>query len=119
MKRFEKIMRDFFELDDVEPQELIEDYMVEVSKNDLVVQDERDMAYYFFEYANTDYDDDIEEAVIVEDEDNTVLEMVKVKPKSKRDELLESLSYLKSKKDKSKQDRESIYTLEMVLKNMK
>jgi hypothetical protein len=119
MKRFEKMMRDFFEVDDVEPQELIEDYMIDLSKNDLVVQDERDMAYYFFEYANMYYEDDIEDAVIVEDEDEPVLEMVKVKPKSKRDELLESLSYLKSKKNKSKQDRESIYTLEMVLKNMK
>jgi hypothetical protein len=38
--------------------------------------------------------------------------------KSKRDELLESLNYLKSKKVKTKQDKESIYTLEMILKNM-
>jgi len=38
--------------------------------------------------------------------------------KSKKDELLESLNYLKSKKVKSKQDKESIYTLETVLKNM-
>ena len=40
------------------------------------------------------------------------------KPKSKKDELLASLSYLKSKPNKTKQDRESIYTLEMVLKSM-
>ena len=38
--------------------------------------------------------------------------------KSKRDELTESLNYLKSKKVKTKQDKDSIYTLEMVLKNM-
>ena len=38
---------------------------------------------------------------------------------SKKDELLENLSYLKSKLNKTKQDNESMYTLEMVLKNMK
>ena len=41
------------------------------------------------------------------------------KPKSKKDEIVESLNYLKSKKNPSKQEKESIYTLEMVLKNMK
>jgi hypothetical protein len=39
--------------------------------------------------------------------------------KSKKDELIESLEYLKNKKVKSKQDKESIYSIEMVLKNMK
>ena len=39
--------------------------------------------------------------------------------KSKKDELIESLEYLKNKKVKSKQDKESIYSLEMVLKNMR
>jgi hypothetical protein len=39
--------------------------------------------------------------------------------KSKKDEILDSLNYLKNKKVKSKQDKESIYSLEMVLKNMK
>ena len=38
--------------------------------------------------------------------------------KSKRDELLDSLNYLKNKKVKTKQDKESIYSLEMVLKNI-
>lgn len=42
----------------------------------------------------------------------------KSQPKSKRDEILESLKYLKSKENKTKQDKESIYTLEMILKNM-
>ena len=42
-----------------------------------------------------------------------------VKVKSKKDELLESLVYLKNKSNKTKQDSNSIYTLEMVLKNMK
>lgn len=44
-----------------------------------------------------------------------------VKPaqnKNKKDELMENLDYLKSKKNKTKQDKDSIYTLEMVLKNM-
>ena len=39
--------------------------------------------------------------------------------KSKRDEIMESLSYLRSKKVKTKKDKESIYSLEMVLNNMK
>jgi hypothetical protein len=39
--------------------------------------------------------------------------------KDSKQELLNSLSYLKNKKVKTKQDKESIYTLEMVLKNMK
>jgi hypothetical protein len=39
--------------------------------------------------------------------------------KDSKQELLDSLSYLKNKKLKTKQDKESIYTLEMVLKNMK
>jgi hypothetical protein len=38
--------------------------------------------------------------------------------KSKKDEILDSLNYLKNKKVKTKQDKESIYSLEMVLKNM-
>ena len=41
-----------------------------------------------------------------------------VSSKSKKDEVLESLNYLKSKKVKTKQDKESIYSLEMVLKNL-
>ena len=40
------------------------------------------------------------------------------KPKSKKEEVLQSLEYLKSKQVKTKQDKESIYTLEMVLKSM-
>lgn len=39
--------------------------------------------------------------------------------KSKNEELVSSLNYLKSKKFKTKQDKESIYTLEMILKNTK
>ena len=35
-----------------------------------------------------------------------------------KQQLIESLSYLKSKKVKTKQYKDSIYTLEMVLKNM-
>lgn len=40
------------------------------------------------------------------------------KPKSKKEEVLQSLEYLKSKQVKTKQDKDSIYTLEMVLKSM-
>ena len=42
-----------------------------------------------------------------------------LKPMDKKQEMVESLEYLKAKPTKSKQDKESIYTLEMVLKNMK
>jgi hypothetical protein len=46
------------------------------------------------------------------------VEPIKVlKPKSKRDELLEGLNYLKSKKIKTVKDKESIYTLELLLKS--
>ena len=41
------------------------------------------------------------------------------KTKSKKDEIIEALAYMKSKKGKTKKDKESIYILEMVLKNMK
>ena len=36
----------------------------------------------------------------------------------KKQEIVASLNYLKNKSIKSKQDKESIYSLEMVLKNM-
>lgn len=36
----------------------------------------------------------------------------------KKQEIIASLNYLKNKAIKSKQDKESIYSLEMVLKNM-
>lgn len=36
----------------------------------------------------------------------------------KKQEIIASLNYLKNKSIKSKQDKESIYSLEMVLKNM-
>jgi len=41
-----------------------------------------------------------------------------VKPINKKNELLSSLEYLKNKKVKTKQDNESIYTIEMILKTM-
>ena len=41
------------------------------------------------------------------------------KPKSKKDEVIESLHYLRNKPNPTKQDKESIYTLEMVLRNMR
>jgi hypothetical protein len=41
------------------------------------------------------------------------------KPKTKQDELLESLNYLKSKKKKTAKDRESIGILEAVIRNVK
>jgi len=38
---------------------------------------------------------------------------------NKRQEIINAIQYLKNKKVKTKQDHESIYSLEMVLKNMK
>jgi hypothetical protein len=40
------------------------------------------------------------------------------KPKSKKQEIIDSISYLKSKKNPTRKDKDSIYTLEMILKNM-
>jgi hypothetical protein len=41
-----------------------------------------------------------------------------LKPMDKKQEMIESLEYLKAKSVKSKQDKESISMLEAVLKNM-
>lgn len=41
-----------------------------------------------------------------------------LKPKNKKDEIIDSLNYLRSKQTKTKQDKDSIYTLEMILKSM-
>ena len=97
--------------------------------------------YEFFELGSDDYNREITDVVTSESEDDfSWLEeslnnanfdflfeedyedddvIVESKPKTKRDEVIESLSYLKSKEFKTKQDRESIYTLEMVLKSMR
>lgn len=57
----------------------------------------------------------------LETERNSIVhnEIKKEKISTKKQEILDSLNYLKSKKTKTKKDKESIYTLEMVLKNMK
>ena len=60
----------------------------------------------------------IEKPVINQVESNMSVVSVQ-NTKSKKDEILDSLNYLKNKKVKTKQDKESIYSLEMVLKNMK
>lgn len=39
--------------------------------------------------------------------------------KNNKSEIIQSLDYLKNKKEKTKQDKENIYTLEMVLKNLR
>lgn len=43
----------------------------------------------------------------------------KSSPNSKRQEIVDAINYIKSKPHKTKQDRDSLYSLEMVLKNMK
>lgn len=47
-----------------------------------------------------------------------VSESSKPKPQSKKQEIIDSISYLKSKKNLTSKDKDSIYTLEMILKNM-
>ena len=59
----------------------------------------------------------VEKPVTSQVENNMIVSSVS--SKSKKDEILESLNYLKSKKVKTKQDKDSIYSLEMVLKSMK
>jgi hypothetical protein len=99
-----------------------------------------DRMYEFFELGSDNYNREITDVVSSETEDDfswleeslnnadfeflfeemdDIDDVVITKPKTKRDEILESLSYLKSKEFKTKQDRESIYTLEVVLKSMK
>jgi hypothetical protein len=46
-------------------------------------------------------------------------ETINSKPVDKKQEIMDSLCYLKSKEKKTNQDKESIYTLEMILRNMK
>ena len=96
--------------------------------------------YEFFELGSDNYNREITDVVSSETEDDfswleeslnnadfeflfeemdDIDDVVITKPKTKRDEVLESLSYLKSKEFKTKQDRESIYTLEVVLKSMR
>ena len=58
----------------------------------------------------------VERPVTSQVENNMIVSSVS--SKSKKDEVIESLNYLKSKKVKTKQDKDSIYSLEMVLKNM-
>ena len=40
------------------------------------------------------------------------------KVKSKKQEIIDAINYIKSKTDKTKKDKESLYSLEMVLKNL-
>jgi len=46
-------------------------------------------------------------------------ETVNSKSVDKKQEIMDSLCYLKSKEKKTNQDKESIYMLEMILRNMK
>jgi hypothetical protein len=49
----------------------------------------------------------------------TTKRLVEIKtPSTKKEELMESLKYLKEKQSKTKQDKDSIGVLEAVLKNM-
>lgn len=124
MKKINDRVYEFFNLD-------YDDYIREDDNTTptTIKEDEIDYTmyeYYFSEddcllleeYRNTPTNTSSKnESAVMSIKDNDV--SVIIKPKSKKDELLESLDYLKSKKFKTKQDRESIYTLEMILKNIK
>jgi len=43
---------------------------------------------------------------------------VVIKPKTKRDEVIDAIKYLKGKPNKTKQDRDKIQMLEVILKNV-
>lgn len=120
MKKISDRVYEFFELGpEDENKEVTE--VVSTSSEDEI--DYSKYEYYFSEdfcCLKEDYCKyPIEDDSITEEESCNELVLVSSKPKSKRDEILESLSYLKNKKVKTKQDRESIYTLEVILKNTK
>lgn len=58
------------------------------------------------------------QVVEYKEKSNVVLGEIKSQPKSKKDEVIESLEFLKKKRFKTKQDKESIDLLESVLKNI-
>lgn len=61
---------------------------------------------------------DIFNTIYLEKSETSNIGIIK-KPKTKQDELLESLNYLKSKKKKTAKDLESIGILEAVIQNVK
>jgi hypothetical protein len=62
---------------------------------------------------NSFFDDDLEYNY------STIETPTPPKVSNKKQEIVDSLNYLKNKQVKTKQDKESIYSLEMILKNMK
>lgn len=118
MKKINDRVYEFF---DLKP----EDEKSEITN--VITSNSEDNIYWLYDELKTadldvsswmnDLDDDDDND---DDDDYDDYEDVQVitKPKSKKDELVDSLNYLKSKEFKTKQDRESIYTLEVILKNM-
>jgi len=114
MKKINDRVYEFF---DLKP----EDENIEITN--VITSNSEDNNYWLYDELKTaDLDVSSWMKDLVDDDDNDYddYEDVQVitKPKSKRDELVDSLNYLKSKEFKTKQDRESIYTLEVILKNM-
>lgn len=114
MKKINDRVYEFF---DLKP----EDENIEITN--VITSNSEDNNYWLYDELKTaDLDVSSWMKDLVDDNDNDYddYEDVQVitKPKSKRDELVDSLNYLKSKEFKTKQDRESIYTLEVILKNM-
>ena len=114
MKKINDRVYEFF---DLKP----EDENIEITN--VITSNSEDNNYWLYDELKTaDLDVSSWMKDLFDDDDNDYddYEDVQVitKPKSKRDELVDSLNYLKSKEFKTKQDRESIYTLEVILKNM-
>jgi len=107
MKKINDRMYEFFELGSDDYNREITDVVTSESEDDFSwLEESLNNANFEFLFEEMNDVDDIDDVVIT-------------KPKTKRDEVIESLNYLKSKEFKTKQDRESIYTLEMVLKSMR
>jgi hypothetical protein len=125
MKKINDRLYEFFELDPEDDNREITD--VEYTE----VKDEVDYSKYEYYFGEDfcllleDSNKDSKSLVLSEYKimgsdliDHEDVEVI-TKPKSKKDELIDSLNYLKSKPFKTKQDRESIYTLEIVLNNIR
>lgn len=96
---------------------LLINFFVKDHKKTLEIIESIDFDYRsgFENYNKVDMSSWLEEEEVRE---NSPVTQTKPKQKSKKDELIDGLNYLKSKSNKTIKDKESIYTLEILLKNM-
>jgi len=69
-----------------------------------------------FDYNQKNQNEEVDYEIIPDDDNSKENTSIF---KNQNQKILDSLNYLKSKKLKTKQDRESIYTLEKILENFK